>query len=293
MTTSSMDGRTVVITGGNSGIGLETAVGLASMGARIVLGCRDAAKADAAVADIRSRSGNDAVENRPLDLADLTSVAGFASSLGDLDRIDVLVNNAGLIMDRRVETAQGFEATFGINHLGHFLLTRLVDPQLRAAPAARVVCVASLAHAAAVGGLTWGDLDRHHRFSAWRVYGESKLANILHAQALARRLEGSGIVAHSLHPGSVRTNFGAEGDTQGANARFIRMGDPFAITAEEGARTSIHVASSPEAGTTTGLYWARSRPGRLAPWAMRRGAPEQLWATSERMLAAVDAPSSV
>jgi NAD(P)-dependent dehydrogenase (short-subunit alcohol dehydrogenase family) len=282
-----MDDRIVVITGGNSGVGLETAVGLAGAGARVVLGCRNRAKADAAVADIRDRSGNDAVESRPLDLADLDSVRDFAASLDDLDRIDVLVNNAGLILDHRQETAQGFEATFGTNHLGHFLLTRLVDPQLRAAPAARVVCVASLAHAAAVGGMRWGDLDRHRRFSAWRVYGESKLANILHARALARRLEGSGIVAHSLHPGSVRTNFGAEGDTHGANARFIRLGDPFAITAEEGARTSIHVASSPEAGATSGLYWSRSRPARPAPWALRPGQEDQLWAVSDRMLAAV------
>ncbi len=287
MTIFPMDDKVVVITGGNSGIGLETAVGLASAGARVVLGCRNQAKADDAVRDIRTRSGNDAVESRSLDLADLASVRSFAAGLTDLDRIDVLVNNAGLILDHRVETAQGFEATFGINHLGHFLLTRLVDPQLRAAPAARVVCVASLAHAVAVGGLTWADLDRHHRYSAWRVYGESKLANILHAQALARRFEGSGIVAHSLHPGSVRTNFGAEGDTQGANARFIRMGDRSAITAEAGARTSIHVASSAEAGATTGLYWSKCRPARTAPWAMRAGAAERLWTTSERMLAAV------
>jgi len=289
MTIFPMDERIVVITGGNSGVGLETAVGLASAGARIVLGCRNTDRAEAAVTDIRTRSGNEAVESRPLDLADLASVRAFADSLADLDRIDVLVNNAGLILDHRIETAQGFEATFGINHLGHFQLTRLVDAQLRAAPAARIVCVASLAHAAAVGGMTWADLDRRHRFSAWRVYGESKLANILHAQALARRLEGTGMVAHSLHPGSVRTNFGAEGDTQGANARFIRMGDPFAISAEAGARTSIHVASSPEAGASTGLYWAKCRPARTAPWAMRAGASDHLWTTSERMLAAVDA----
>ena len=289
MTIFPMDDRIVVITGGNSGIGLETAVGLAAAGARVVLGCRNPDKSAAAVADIRARSGNDDVGSRPLDLADLDSVRGFAESLSDLDRIDVLVNNAGLILDHRTETAQGFEATFGINHLGHFLLTRLVDPQLRAAPAARIICVASLAHAAAVGGMTWGDLDRHHRFSAWRVYGESKLANILHAQALAHRLEGSGIVAHSLHPGAVRTNFGGEGDTRGANARFIKLGDPFAISAEAGARTSIHVASSPDAGSTTGRYWSKCRPARPAPWAMRAGAPDQLWTTSDRMLAAVDA----
>ena len=282
-----MDGRTVVITGGNSGVGLETAVGLASAGARVVMGCRDRAKADAAVTDIRARSGNDAVESRPLDLADLASVRTFAESLGDLDHIDVLINNAGLILDHRTETAQGFESTFGINHLGHFLLTRLLDPQLRAAPGARIVNVASTAHGAAVGGMTWGDLDRHRRFSTWRVYGESKLANILHANALAARLEGSGIVAHSLHPGSVRTNFGAEGDTGGATSALIRLGDHVLISPQAGARTSIHVATSPEAGASTGCYWVRCRPGRPAPWAVRPGQAEQLWAVSDRMLAAV------
>lgn len=287
MTIFPMDDRVVVITGGNSGIGLETAVGLASAGARVVLGCRNQAKADDAVRDIRARSGNDAVESRSLDLADLASVRSFAVGLTDLDRIDVLVNNAGLILDHRIETVQGFEGTFGINHLGHHLLTRLLLDQVRAAPAGRVVCVSSVAHAAAVGGMTWGDLDRHRSFTTWRVYGESKLANILHAQGLARLLEGSGVVAHSLHPGNVRTNFGAEGDTGGGTSRLIRLGDHVLISAAAGARTSIHVASSPEAGACTGRYWSSCRPARPAPWAMRAGAADRLWTTSERMIAAV------
>ncbi len=287
MTVTSMDGKVVVITGGNSGIGLETAVGLAGAGARVLLGCRDVTKADAAVADIRRRSGNEAVEHRPLDLADLASVAAFAEELADLDRIDVLVNNAGLLLDRRTETAQGFEATFGINHLGHFELTDLLLPQLRAAPAARIVNVSSAAHAWAVGGMSWGDLDRHRRFGPWRVYGESKLANLLHARALAARLEGTGVVAHALHPGSVATNFGREGDTHGATAQLMRFTPYVLVTAAEGARTSVHVASSPEAGSGSGRYWSSSAPARPAPWAIRPGAEDLLWSSSERMLASV------
>jgi NAD(P)-dependent dehydrogenase (short-subunit alcohol dehydrogenase family) len=282
-----MDDRIVVITGGNSGVGLETAVGVAGLGARVVMGCRNQAKADAAVSEIRSRSGNDDVGSRTLDLGDLDSVQAFAESLRDLDRIDVLINNAGLILDHRTETAQGYEGTFGINHLGHFLLTRLVDEQLRAAPAARVINVASLAHAAAVGGMSWGDLDRHHRYIPWQVYGESKLANILHARALATRYEGTGMVAHSLHPGSVSTNFGAEGDTSGAHALLLRLGGPFMVSPATGARTSIFLASSAEGGASSGGYWSRSRRSRPAPWALRPGQDEQLWSVSDRMLAAV------
>lgn len=287
MTIASMDDKVVVITGGNSGIGLETAVGLAGAGARVVLGCRDATKADGAVEEIRRRSGNDAVEHRHLDLADLVSVAGFADSLADLDRIDVLVNNAGLLLDRRSETAQGFESTFGINHLGHFELTNLLLPQLRAADRARIVNVSSMAHAWAVGGLSWGDLDRHRRFGSWRAYGESKLANLLHARGLAARLEGTGIVAHALHPGSVATNFGREGDTHGATAQLMRFTPYVLLTPAQGARTSIHVASSPQAATGSGRYWSSSSPARPAPWALQAGAEDLLWSTSERMLAAV------
>lgn len=286
MTVHPMEGRTAVVTGANSGVGLASAIGLASAGARVVLACRNPARAEAAVAEVRTRSGNDEVESYRLDLADLGSVRAFAEELRGLDRVDVLVNNAGLILDRRQETAQGFEATFGINHLGHFLLTALLLDQLRAAPAARIVNVASEAHRMAVGGLSWGDLDRHARYHPWRVYGESKLANILHAEGLSRRLEGTGVVAHSVHPGAVRTNFAREGDTHGATARLIEIGAPLLSTPEQGARTSLHVATSPEAGRCSGCYWVRERPARVARWTRHPGDVEQLWVTSERMLAA-------
>jgi NAD(P)-dependent dehydrogenase (short-subunit alcohol dehydrogenase family) len=138
----------------------------------VVLGCRDRPKATAAVEEVRRRSGSDRVRSSPLDLADLGSVRDFAAALAaELDRVDVLVNNAGLMLDRRTETAQGFETVFGVNHLGHFLLTDMLLDQLRAAPRGRIVVVASDAHRLAVGGLRWGDLDRHRgRYHPWRAY---------------------------------------------------------------------------------------------------------------------------
>ena len=288
MTVYPMAGRTVVITGGNSGIGLETCVALASAGARVVMGCRNTSKADAAVDDVRRRAGSDLVESRPLDLADLRSVEAFASGLSDLDHIDVLINNAGLILDERVETAQGFEGTFGTNHLGHFHLTRLVLPQVHAAPAGRIVVVSSEAHRWAPQGVQLSDVNRTAKYSGWKVYGQSKLANILFVRSLTRRLEGSGVVAHALHPGSVTTNFGKEGDLGSAfSQKMMKVSEYVLISPEKGARTSVHVASSPDAATTSGDYWTRSRRRKAAPWARDDDAAEALWTASERMVAAV------
>lgn len=280
-----MDGKVVVITGGNSGIGLETAVALATAGARVVLGCRNAAKAATAVARIRERSGNEQVESRSLDLIDLEQVRRFADSLGDLDRIDVLINNAGLIQDARAESPQGHEATFAINHLGPFELTNRLLPQLRAAPAGRIVNVASIAHYMAPMGIDWADLDRHERYRGWLVYGQSKLANILHARELARRLESTGVVAHSLHPGSVGSGFGREGDLHGFNDRLLAAGQFALITPEQGARTSVHVASSTDAGRSSGDYWVKGRRRRPAPWARHDAAARYLWQISEQRVA--------
>ena len=282
-----MDGRTVVITGGNSGIGLETSVVLAGAGARLVLGCRNQTRAEAAVDEIRRRSGSDAVETRPLDLADLDSVRRFATSLSDLDRIDVLLNNAGLILGERLESAQGYEATFATNHLGPFLLTNLLDEQLLAAPAARVLNVASVAHMMAPRGIRWSQVEHRPRYHGWSVYAESKLANILHARALATRHDGTNVVAHSLHPGNVRSGFGQDGDLHGFSDRLLKAGAFVLISPEAGARTSVHLATSPDALSSSGDYWARSRRARPAPWARDDAQAEKLWAVSERMIAAV------
>ena len=222
--TTSMEDRTVVITGANSGIGLETAAALATAGARIVMGCRNADTAAAAVDEVRRRCGHDRVETRSLDLADLDHVRRFAASLSDLDRIDVLINNAGLMLDQRQESAQGHEATFAINHLGPFLLTSLLTEQVVAAPRGRIVNVASFAHQLAPRGIDWADIERRRHYRGWIVYGQSKLANILHADELARRLWDRGVVAHSLHPGSVASGFGRDGDLHGFNDRLLRVG---------------------------------------------------------------------
>lgn len=282
---TSMEDRTVVITGANSGIGLETAAALATAGARIVMGCRNAATAAAAVDEVRRRSGNDQVETRSLDLADLEHVRRFADSLAELDRIDVLVNNAGLMLDRRQETPQGHEATFGINHLGPFLLTELLTEQIVAAPNGRIVNVASVAHRMAPRGIRWDDIDRRRSFQGWTVYAETKLANILHARELARRLADRGVAVHSLHPGNVASGFGRDGDLHGFNDRLLWVAQYVLISPEQGARTSVHVASSPDALRTSGDYWTRCRRSTPSRAARTDAAAAELWRRSEQMVA--------
>ncbi len=279
--------QVIVVTGGNSGIGKEAAVALATMGATVVITARNAEKGADALAEIQRRSGQTSVEVMALDLADFASIRSFASELqARHDRLDVLVNNAGGILSDRLETAQHFEMTFGVNHLGHFLLTDLLLDRLKASAPARVINVTSFGHRFAYSGLDFADLQSEHRYWSMDAYGKSKLANILFTRELARRLVGTGVTVNCLHPGVVRTGFGSTDDMSGIEHLTVAIGSPFYVSAERGARTTVYLASSPEVADRTGGYYVRCsehRPSRAArdPEAARR-----LWEVSEQLVAA-------
>ena len=279
-----MTGKTVIVTGANSGIGLETAVALARAGATTVLTARDPARGAAAVDTVRARSGRDDVGFEVFDLASLGSVReGAAALLERCPRIDVLVNNAGLVLSRRQETEDGLEATFAINHLGPFLLTGILLDRIKQSAPARIVNVSSTAHKGARRGLDFDDLQSERRYGGMSVYSKSKLANIYFTSELARRLEGTGVTANSLHPGTVATGYARDGDATGFLAFGVRVIKPFVLTAERGARTSIYLASSPEVADVTGAYFVRSRARRPSKVARDQGAARRLWEVSEQL----------
>ncbi len=281
-----MHGTVCLITGANSGVGLETARNLASRGATVVMCARDRGRGEAALRDVQQSTGSDSLELLDLDLASLDSVrAAAASFLERHDRLDLLINNAGLILSERQTTQDGFESTFGINHLGHFSLTTLLlDALARSAPA-RVINLASEAHRMS-RGLDLDDLMYERRsYNGWRAYGDSKLANILFTVELARRLEGTGVVAHAVHPGVVGTGFGRDGDVSGIMGRLIKLAGRFMLTPAQGARTSLHVATSDAAGACTGKYWAKSKQKRPTSYGRDEAAARALWERSEALIA--------
>ena len=281
-----MKGRTVVVTGGNSGIGFETAVALASMGARVLVTARNADKGRAAVSAIAQRLGGDGqVQLVVFDLADLASVRrGAAEILEQAPRLDVLVNNAGLVLTERAETVDGYEATFATNHLGPFLLTNLLLDRITGSAPARIVNVASTAHSAARRGMPFDDLQSKKQYRGMRVYGQSKLANILFTLELARRLEGRGVTANSLHPGTVRTGYGGDGDTRGFLAFGIKIASPFFLSPAKGARTSVYLASSPDVEGVSGQYFVKCKPKQPSRWAQDPEAAGRLWRVSEELV---------
>lgn len=277
-----------MVTGGNSGIGKETAVGLAQLGATVVLTSRDRAKGERAVAHVRRRAGSDDVHLVPLDLASLASVRACAEQfLADHDRLDVLVNNAGLVVGRRTTTVDGFEETIGVNHFGPFLLTTLLLDRLRTSAPSRVVVVSSVAHQGSSAGALVTDLQSEGGpYEQMSVYAKSKLANILFTRELARRLHGTGVTANCLHPGIIRSGFARAGDAKGWLRVAAALGAPFMGSPKRGARTSIYLASDPEVAETTGEYFVRRRPRPTSPLGADPEAGRWLWAESERLVAA-------
>ena len=284
-----MSGKTVVITGANSGIGFETAVALARAGSHTVITARSQAKGEKAAADVSARSGNPNVDLVVFDLASLASVRqGAAAILEKCPRIDVLVNNAGLILTDRQETVDGLEATFQINHLGPFLLTDLLLDRIKASAPARIVNVSSSAHNAARGGLDFDDLQSKNSYRGMQVYGETKLANIYFTTELAKRLAGSGVTVNCLHPGTVNTGYGKDGDAGGVIGFGVKLIAPIILSAEKGAATSIYLASSPDVADVTAQYFYKCRPRSPSKTAQDSEAARRLWEASEELIAKVE-----
>jgi NAD(P)-dependent dehydrogenase (short-subunit alcohol dehydrogenase family) len=290
-------GRTVVVTGANTGIGFETAGALAEAGATTVITSRDPAKGEAALSALKERTGGD-VHLVLLDLASLASVrAAAAEILQRFDRLDVLVNNAGLLLSARRVTEDGFEMTIGVNHLGPFLLTQLLLDRIRASAPARIVNVASIAHTGARAGVGFDDLQSEQAYSGLSVYSRSKLANILFTRELARRLDGTGVTAFAVHPGGVRSGFGLDGDTRGIVSFGIKLLDrtPVYISSAKGAGASLHAATTPGIEDRSGAYFARKLFGNFgqvveakpALQARDDEAARRLWETSEDLIASV------
>jgi retinol dehydrogenase-14 len=282
-----MDAKVVLITGANTGIGRATAEAVAARGATTILACRNRAKADRAVQEIRASTGHEDVTSVGVDLADLADVERCAVEV--LDRfgpLHVLVNNAGGTWSVPVITPQGFEQTFVVNYLSHYLLTRLLlGSLLRAAPS-RIVNVTSAGHRL-VRAMDWDDLQGERQWSPTEAYGQSKLAQILFTRELARRFGGEGVIAHAAHPGLVRTRFGADGDTYGAAKRLFAVGRLVSASPARGARTPVFLATSPQAGRSNGGYWAHARPGRPSRAATDDAAARRLWEVSERLVTGV------
>ena len=246
-----MESKVVLITGGTSGIGRAAATALAAMGAEVVVTGRSRERGELAVEEIRDTSGNARVSLMLADLAVQAEVRGLAEEFRErYDRLDVLVNNAGIIQSKRTETPDGIELTLAVNHLAPFLLTNLLLDLLKKSAPSRIITVSSEARRGAK--IDFEDLQSERRYRPFKVYGMTKLANILFTYELAERLEGTGVVANSLHPGGVNTNFGNNNRSFGT--LIFRAFKPFMRTPEQGADTVVYLAVSPEAGKMTGRY---------------------------------------
>ena len=280
---TSMQGKICLVTGANSGIGKATALALAQMGATVVMVCRDHARGEQARSEITTTSRNDAVD---LLLADLSSQQSIRQLVEAFQRhyphLHVLINNAGAAFPgRRRATVDGVEMTFAANYLAPFLLTNLLLDRLTASTPARIVNVSSAAHKS--GSMQLDDLQAEKRYRPMRTYPQAKLAVVLFTYELARRLQGTGVTANCLHPGFVATHF-AQSDAGPAVRLLVKAMGSFGTSPQEGAKTSIYLASSPEVEGVTGNYFVKSRPMRSAAISYDELLQRQLWEQSAKLV---------
>ncbi len=283
MTThSTMTDKTVLITGATNGIGKAAAHALAKQGAHVLIVGRNPQKCAETVAEIQRSTGNQAVEALTADLSSLAEVRRLADQVkAACPRLNVLLNNAGAYYHTRQNSADGYEMSFALNHLSYFYLTVLLLDLVKASAPARVINVSSNAHMFAKLNLT--DPHDPKRYNGFRIYSETKLANVAFTYALARRLQGTGVTANAMHPGLVRTGFGH--NTSGFITRMFTALQRFGLTPEQGADTAVYLASSPDVEGVTGKYFTKrqARPSSRASYDQQAG--EALWALSERLIA--------
>jgi NAD(P)-dependent dehydrogenase (short-subunit alcohol dehydrogenase family) len=269
-----------MITGASSGLGRVTALELARMGATLTLICRNRARGEEVIAEIRERTGNQSANLMLADLARQQSIRDLAREfLARGEPLHVLVNNAGVFNLKREVTADGVETMFAVNHLSYFMLTLWLLDRIKQSAPARIVNVASAVHRQ--GTINFDDLGSERRYRSMRVYGQSKLANILFTYELARRLQGSGATVNCAHPGAVATGLGAN------NGMLAKMLMPvialFMLSPEKGAATQIYLASSPKVEGVTGKYFIDCKPAQSSPESYDTNVAQRLWEVSGRM----------
>ncbi|CAL1535680.1 unnamed protein product [Lymnaea stagnalis] len=276
-------GKTVIITGANTGIGKETARELARRGGRIIMACRDLEKCEIVRKEIILETANKNIECRKLDLASLGSVRAFCKNINATERhLDILINNAGIMMCPKMLTEDGLEMQLGVNHFGHFLLTSLLLDKLKASAPSRIIIVSSYAHRR--GKINFDDLNSAKEYNKQEAYEQSKLANLLHQRELVKRLKDTGVTVNSLHPGVVATELGRHLPFTKSTVSSVLLFPIKLIlmkTPVQGAQTTLRLALDSSLETVTGKYFSDCQEKEPAPQALDDEAARRLWAISE------------
>ena len=279
-----LDGKTVIITGANTGIGKQTAIDLSKRNAKVIIACRSIERGKQAERDIRNLSKNENVHFRLLDLASFASIRKFCSEvLAEEPRLDILINNAGIMRCPYWKTEDGFEMQFGVNHLGHFLLTNLLLDRIKEAPAGRIVVVSSLAHKRAKE-INFDDINSTQSYDRKFAYGQSKLANNLFTIALHKRLAETNVIVNCLHPGIIYTELGRYMKISlWMKVLLLPVGLLILKTPWQGAQTTIYCAVDKEVDGVSGFYFADCKRKEPAPQALDELAAEKLWSLSVKL----------
>jgi NAD(P)-dependent dehydrogenase (short-subunit alcohol dehydrogenase family) len=279
-----MENKICIVTGANSGIGKQTALGLAGAGATVVMVCRSQERGEQARAEIAAATGSDKLDLLLADLSSRESVRQVVAEFnGRYPHLDILINNAGAYFNQRYESVDGLELTFALNHMGYFWLTNGLLPALQKSNAARIINVSSDAHRM-VSRLNFDDLQSQRAFRGFNVYAQSKLANILFTYELARRLPDGRIAVNVLHPGVVKSNFGAN-NTGVVAFLFAKVVNLFGVSEKKGAETPLYLATAPETAGITAGYFANKRQIKSSAASYDKAAARRLWEMSESLSA--------